>query len=649
MDFWKLTKNRGDGWVVGNLSEGCGYDFGDDRVTKYFATSYELCLKKQVIDLLAEGYSPEVLDAQPAVTVKDYYAGLVCCGCVYMLTVRLLNENKEVLQEYKPDPVTLKPECGDDMSWRQVSHTFSDYGPGLRFISFKHGGKDTKWWKGQYGVRVTGSSVTVETMQASPARNLLKNPAGNDARPEGSSDREISDDDSDNDENVLQWHARDYFMAWHAQGDSDDSGISDSDDSDVNDSDDSDVFDEKMEFWELTDNGGDGWSVGDLPEDCNYDFGDDRLTKYFATSYELCLKKQVIDLLEEGYSRGVLDAQPAVTVKDNYAGLVCCGCVYMLTVRLLNENKEVLQEYKPDPVTLKPECGDDMSWRQVSHTFSDYGPGLRFISFEHGGKDTKWWKGHYGVRVTGSSVTIETMQASPARNLLKNPAGNGASLEGSDECSSLRCAGDPQNFNIPVGNLLKNSAGEDQMEFWKLRRNGGDGWNVGDLPEDCGYDFGGERLTKYFATSYETCLKKQVIDLLAEGYSPEVLDAQPAVTVKDYYSGLGCCGCIYKLTVCLLDKKKKVFQQYKPDPVTLKPECGDDMSWRQVSHTLADYGPGLRFISFEHGGKDTKWWKGHYGVRVTGSSVTIKTIGSSVTMETSGISVIVEAPQQQEA
>lgn len=44
---------------------------------------------------------------------------------------------------------------------------------------------------------------------------------------------------------------------------------------------------------------------------------------------------------------------------------------------------------------------------QVSHTFSEYGPGMRFISFEHGGQDTRYWDGWFGVRVTGSAVTVE--------------------------------------------------------------------------------------------------------------------------------------------------------------------------------------------------------------------------------------------------
>ncbi|KAJ8259496.1 hypothetical protein GJAV_G00169980 [Gymnothorax javanicus] len=70
-----------------------------------------------------------------------------------------------------------------------------------------------------------------------------------------------------------------------------------------------------------------------------------------------------------------------------YCGRTDCGCSYQLVVSLLDENQEVLQEFKPEKVTLKPDA-DDCSWRQVTHTFSDYGPGLRFISFEHGGQDS---------------------------------------------------------------------------------------------------------------------------------------------------------------------------------------------------------------------------------------------------------------------
>ncbi|XP_035243659.1 F-box only protein 2 isoform X1 [Anguilla anguilla] len=172
-------------------------------------------------------------------------------------------------------------------------------------------------------------------------------------------------------------------------------------------------------------------------------------------------------------------------------------------------------------------------------------------------------------------------------------------------------------------NLLKNNCGEEQLEFWELTENGGSEWRVEEMPGDCGYAFCDEAVSKYFATSFELCMKKQVVDLLAEGLLPDALDAQPAVTVEDWYCGRSDCGCTYQLDVRLLDENQEVLQDFKPDPVTLDPD-NDDCSWKQVTHTFSDYGPGLRFISFEHGGQDSKYWDGWFGVRVTGSSVTVQ-------------------------
>ncbi|XP_070706384.1 F-box only protein 2 [Pempheris klunzingeri] len=172
-------------------------------------------------------------------------------------------------------------------------------------------------------------------------------------------------------------------------------------------------------------------------------------------------------------------------------------------------------------------------------------------------------------------------------------------------------------------NLLKNPSGEEQLEFWELTENGGSQWKVEDMPGDCGFEFCNNDVTKYFVTSFELCLKRQLIDLLAEGYSCEQLDAEPTVTVEDWYCGRTDCGCTYNMTTSLLDESHEVIEEFKPEMVTLEPECDDDCSWKRVSHTFSEYGPGLRFISFEHGGKDTRFWDGWFGVRVTGSSVTV--------------------------
>ncbi|KAL2090854.1 hypothetical protein ACEWY4_013117 [Coilia grayii] len=116
-----------------------------------------------VVDLVCEGYCPRDLDTQPAVTVEDWYSGRTDCGCKYQLTVCLLDEKKELLQKFEPNIVTVDP---SNSSWKRMTHTFSEYGKGLRFISFEHGGHDTRFWKGWYGVRVTDSAIKVHFCSA---------------------------------------------------------------------------------------------------------------------------------------------------------------------------------------------------------------------------------------------------------------------------------------------------------------------------------------------------------------------------------------------------------------------------------------------------------------------------------------------------
>lgn len=43
---------------------------------------------------------------------------------------------------------------------------------------------------------------------------------------------------------------------------------------------------------------------------------------------------------------------------------------------------------------------------QVEYTFSNYGRGVRFIEFKHEGKDTQFWAGHYGSKMSGAVVKV---------------------------------------------------------------------------------------------------------------------------------------------------------------------------------------------------------------------------------------------------
>ncbi|XP_051029655.1 F-box only protein 2 [Phodopus roborovskii] len=171
-------------------------------------------------------------------------------------------------------------------------------------------------------------------------------------------------------------------------------------------------------------------------------------------------------------------------------------------------------------------------------------------------------------------------------------------------------------------NLLRNPCGEEDLEGWCDVEHGGDGWRVEEVPGDSGVEFTqDDSVKKYFASSFEWCRKAQVIDLQAEGYWEELLDTtQPAIVVKDWYSGRTDAGSLYELTVRLLSEHEDVLAEFNTGQVAV-PEDG---GWMEISHTFTDYGPGVRFVRFEHGGQDSVYWKGWFGARVTNSSVWVE-------------------------
>ncbi|TSM04915.1 F-box only protein 6 [Bagarius yarrelli] len=153
---WKILKNGGDRWAIENVFR----PHPDETVTECFVTSYGLCMKSQLVDLEQEGYSPALMDIiQPDIVISDWYAPRWDCGSVYEIHVELLNQKKKTVQFFQPDPVRL-PQW-NDQQWQQMTHTFRDYGPGVRFVQFTHGGQDTQFWAGHYGIRVTHSSVEI--------------------------------------------------------------------------------------------------------------------------------------------------------------------------------------------------------------------------------------------------------------------------------------------------------------------------------------------------------------------------------------------------------------------------------------------------------------------------------------------------------
>ncbi|XP_033097735.1 F-box only protein 44-like [Anneissia japonica] len=164
--------------------------------------------------------------------------------------------------------------------------------------------------------------------------------------------------------------------------------------------------------WTIRRNGGDEWKVEDKtigakdkPEELLT--VNEGSTENFATSYGWCEMDQVIDLEKEGCSLKLIDDhQPEIYVSEWYTERFDCGCYYELQVQLFAalSDKDPIEEHH-FASGLIPQWSDN-EWKQVEHTFKNYGKGVRFIRFIHRGKDSQFWAGHYGSKMAGAQVRI---------------------------------------------------------------------------------------------------------------------------------------------------------------------------------------------------------------------------------------------------
>ncbi|XP_038075336.1 F-box only protein 6-like isoform X1 [Patiria miniata] len=167
---WTITSDGGDGWLVETTDGGSDPKPDELRAISdgsphQFATSFGWCKRFQGIDLVAEGISAAFLDeVRPDIYVSEWYAPRFDCGSVYKLKVKLMKERNDEKPEDVIDEFTFElttPQWAPH-DWKQVSHVFTGYGPGLRFIQYKDSSKDTQFWKGHYGSKMAGSVVRVQ-------------------------------------------------------------------------------------------------------------------------------------------------------------------------------------------------------------------------------------------------------------------------------------------------------------------------------------------------------------------------------------------------------------------------------------------------------------------------------------------------------
>ncbi|XP_066495118.1 F-box only protein 27 isoform X2 [Tiliqua scincoides] len=174
----------------------------------------------------------------------------------------------------------------------------------------------------------------------------------------------------------------------------------------------------------------------------------------------------------------------------------------------------------------------------------------------------------------------------------------------------------------PFGrNLIKNPCGTERLLHWEVRH-GGEGWTV---EENRDFVEGAEAQT-CFVSSYQWGARED-------------------------------CGCSYAISVSLLAANKNVVIaefSLQPEPIPQwnsakyqqahlqlvffsrlwgPPGVLTALLWKYLTikhwlglvlHVFQNYGPGVRYVRFVHKGQDTQFWAGHYGARVTNSTVLVK-------------------------
>ncbi|KAL1449818.1 hypothetical protein WDU94_002291 [Cyamophila willieti] len=180
-------------------------------------------------------------------------------------------------------------------------------------------------------------------------------------------------------------------------------------------------------------------------------------------------------------------------------------------------------------------------------------------------------------------------------------------------------------------NLVKNPCGHNKLGDWDILSSGGDGWKREEGPIGFGGDNSHlphenkmrnywqtkEKQEEYcFATSYGVCAKQQLISLARTKTMADIIDKfKPIIVYRDWYCRRADCGSRYKLKVCLLDEKKE------PLAFHVHATSIDELNWQKVENKFENYPPGVRYVLFHHEGVDSQFWRGHYGSKMTQSTV----------------------------
>ncbi|XP_046751689.1 F-box only protein 6-like [Diprion similis] len=168
--FWRILRDGGQQWNVECPPTGVPELPSSEPFFKNeqycFVTSFRDCTKEQTVNLVSNGLPPKFLDQfQPPIMISEWYSCRWDCPAAYKCSAHLKNESGKVLDEFHFENILV----GElQNTWFQVQHEFTNYGPGLRKVTFLHEGVDRKFWAGHYGSKMAGACVKVNLPKQKP-------------------------------------------------------------------------------------------------------------------------------------------------------------------------------------------------------------------------------------------------------------------------------------------------------------------------------------------------------------------------------------------------------------------------------------------------------------------------------------------------
>jgi hypothetical protein len=224
------------------------------------------------------------------------------------------------------------------------------------------------------------------------------------------------------------------------------------------------------------------------------------------------------------------------------------------------------------------------------------------------------------INIQRNATIVNTIENVPFnKNLIKNPCGDNGFTEWVFESNdNKRCDADKNRKNFAVVWAHFN---ENQNQNKEARKR---------LVKHSGFliesDAGGAKeyfinnlIAKKFATTHYLCQKYQMIDLAAKGFSTNLLSkTKPSIEIVDHYAARKDCACQYRCLVTLLDKQFNKIDQIEFNHTIPQWNNGE---WHEWKHTFRNFSANIGYVYFYHEGKDCQFWAGHYGVKVTDTSV----------------------------